>query len=166
MRASRYLYICVSNACVRRACFSKFFFSLFTFFLCSSVFLAHFFERELFVAFVERASSKFSDVRFLCGLIASLRFCHGPLTFTFRSCFLVNHSSPLEPFDFIKKGSSFLLIGFFPPREQEGVRQFQSFARNFICLRCLRIRCHEILSILRRRTVILGEKPCRNCAQR
>ena len=46
---------------------------------------------------------------------------------------------------------------FFPPREQERLRLFQSFVRNFICLRCLRIRCHEILSILRRRTVILGE---------
>jgi len=46
---------------------------------------------------------------------------------------------------------------FFPPREQEGLRLFQSFVRNFICLRCLRILCHEILSILRRRTVILGE---------
>ena len=99
MRASRYLYICVSIACVR-ACFSKFFVSLFTFFLCSSVFHAHFFERALFVTFVKRVS-KFSDVRFLCGLIASLRFCHGPLVLTRRIWFLVNHSSPMQPFDFI-----------------------------------------------------------------
>jgi len=164
MRASRYLYICVSIACVR-ACFSKFFFSLFTFFLCSSVFLAHFFERELFVAFVERASSKFSDVRFLCGLIASLRFCHGPLTFTFRSCVLVNHSSPLEPFDFIKKGSSFLLIDF-PSTRARRCASVSVVRAEFHLSPMLANPLPRNLEHSASADRYLGREPCRNCAQR